>query len=634
MTMRSANGADTRPLSVTIAAVVALAGTPEAAANGTAPTPAVTSNVSEFSGAFGTRVPITVPAFRGLEPKLELVYTSSGGNGWVGHGWALAGVSFIERAASGQGAPRYDANDVYFLDGNELMPSSALGGTHVTRVQNFQRIQHDPATNHWTVRTRDGTKITFAPLLAYPEGVFRWAQTQVEDVSGRSVAYTYACSGEDCSLTGITYGATTITFHQEARPDPITFATGLSMAKLGHRLKTIDIKVGGERARAYAIGYRKSASTGRSLVEQIRQFGRDAQVDAAGNVSGESLPALTMDHHDSGSYTWATKYLPADVFTAVGRGPAETSQSGYSDGGVRFADINGDGRQDILRAVFSCAPGGACYSQRDTFLAMPGTGGVGGYQSGPALPGQGYFTLTRSDGGPDSAATDGGLRVADINGDGKADLLFALWECGPHYGPGCQSHHETWLGTGTSFVPGPPLPSSLFFAISPASAHVRHTDGGVRIFDMNGDGQADLVQSLWECDDNYGPGCSAQRHIWLNTGTAFVPGPAVPGAGYFAMPRGGAAPSSGYTDGGLRLADLNGDGLGDFALALWECDGNYGEGCAAHLESWLGTGSSFIPGPAMPGYYFALPRAGSTAAGGYSDGGLRIADVNGPQGDA
>ncbi len=75
-----------------------------------------------FYGSYQEDVPIEVPAFHGIEPKLSLHYDSSAPNGFVGVGWNLTGFSVIERAIPGKGAPKYDGNDIYLLHGQELVP--------------------------------------------------------------------------------------------------------------------------------------------------------------------------------------------------------------------------------------------------------------------------------------------------------------------------------------------------------------------------------------------------------------------------------------------------------------------------------------------------------------------------------
>src|SRR5262245_12811146 len=74
------------------------------------------------NAGFSDSIPIAVPPFHGVEPSLALRYDSGAGNGFVGVGWRLSGLSVIERASVRFGAPRYDdATDVFLLDGDELV---------------------------------------------------------------------------------------------------------------------------------------------------------------------------------------------------------------------------------------------------------------------------------------------------------------------------------------------------------------------------------------------------------------------------------------------------------------------------------------------------------------------------------
>src|SRR6185369_12731589 len=72
---------------------------PPGAREAAAPKEAVTS----YNGSYAYSIPIEVPDFRGIEPKLNLSYDSARGirnmsnvGSWLGIGWKLEGISAIE----------------------------------------------------------------------------------------------------------------------------------------------------------------------------------------------------------------------------------------------------------------------------------------------------------------------------------------------------------------------------------------------------------------------------------------------------------------------------------------------------------------------------------------------------------
>ncbi|MEW6221225.1 MAG: SpvB/TcaC N-terminal domain-containing protein, partial [Thermodesulfobacteriota bacterium] len=309
------------------------------------------AQVSQYYGSFSTDVPIAVPQYHGLEPQLKLVYTSTPMPGLAGVGWSLSGLSFIERALPGGGAPKYDANDAFFLDGMELVRCTSQGGTHCTKIQNYTRIQQNG--DEWYVYGTNGNKATYSTKFITSKGTFRWLLTSVTDPHGNSVTYNYLPVGNPVGYlypNTITYNGTTIKLYYENRTDPITFATGAGMGVVSRRLKSIDVQVSGSRVRAYQLVYYGSGGTGQSRLQTVRQFGNDALVNVStGQVSGgTSLPAVGFAYNaDAGSFA-QTDFGKGE---GVGYWPDHQSRS-YEP--FHFTgDFDGDGKTDFMYWVGS-----------------------------------------------------------------------------------------------------------------------------------------------------------------------------------------------------------------------------------------------------------------------------------------
>src|SRR6266849_473506 len=109
-------------------------------------------------GAAAYRIPIRVPpGIAGMEPSLALVYNSQAGNGLVGAGWSLEGLSAITRCSTTaaqdgvRGGVNYDSNDRYCLDGQRLILTAGAGyGTggseYRTERESFSKVSASAAT--------------------------------------------------------------------------------------------------------------------------------------------------------------------------------------------------------------------------------------------------------------------------------------------------------------------------------------------------------------------------------------------------------------------------------------------------------------------------------------------------------
>ncbi len=103
------------------------------------------------TGAATYTIPITVPpGTGGMAPTLSLNYNSQSGNGPLGVGWSLGGLSAITRCPASyaqdgfKGGINYDGNDRYCLDGQRLVAVSgaygADGAEYRTETESYTRV--------------------------------------------------------------------------------------------------------------------------------------------------------------------------------------------------------------------------------------------------------------------------------------------------------------------------------------------------------------------------------------------------------------------------------------------------------------------------------------------------------------
>jgi len=220
------------------------------------------------TGQYTYRIPIDVPPGRaGMQPSLALTYTSGGGNGLLGVGWSLEGLSEIRRCnktKATDGLPDgvdFDETDSFCLDGQRLrqvngadVPNGLDGAEYRTERDSFAKItaHGDVASgpNSFTVQSRNGQIFDYEKRVephrfqggfdeAAPEdlGEVRavWLISQARDQSGNKMRYAYdvltdpSTHGVEVRIKSITYtethdgqkGQRSVEFHYTAdRADP------------------------------------------------------------------------------------------------------------------------------------------------------------------------------------------------------------------------------------------------------------------------------------------------------------------------------------------------------------------------------------------------------------------------------
>ncbi len=559
------------------------------------------------TGAATYSIPIAVPpGTAGMVPALSLDYSNQGGNGILGIGWSLGGLPAVGRCAQMvaqdgvHGGINYDSNDRFCLDGQRLVAINggaygADGTEYRLEVEAFSRIiSHGTAGTGpawFEAHTKCGQIMEFgntadSQILAQGKTTARsWAVNMVSDTKGNYFTVTYT----DDSANGVAYPASiaytanaaaglsaynSVQFFYASRPDTAPLYQAGSLMDTVQRLTNIQTFSGGTLVSTYQLTYQQSTATARSELVGVEHC----------DGSGTCLPATSFGWTNGvGPYT-----VPGDgvgPYTVPGGNPSTNQgliNSGNWSGGYTAlsADVNGDGKTDVVLAL-AAASGLYIYSELSN--------GDGTYSLVPGNPstGQGLVNNANWSGGYAALA-------ADVNGDGKADIVLVLAETSGLYIYAALSN-----GDGTyNLVPGNA-------STGQGLMNSGNWSGGYAALaaDVNGDGRADIVLALPSASGLY-----MYSAVSNGNGTFALQG---------ANPTtGGAQINSGNWSGGYSAfgADVNGDGKTDVVLVLPSSSGLYmysalsnGDGTFALQGANPTTGGALINSGNWSGGYTAFP---------------------------
>ena len=301
--------------------------------------------------------------------------------------------------------------------------------------------------------------------------------------------------------------------------------------------------------------------------------GQDAYSVAVEDVNGDHKPDLLVTNYcaDSNCSTEGSVGVLLGNGDGTFRAAVTYGSGGFHTVSVTVGDVNGDGKPDLL-VTNDCV---------DQDCA---TGNVG------VLLGNGNGTfqaaVTYASGGeePESAA------VADVNGDGKLDLLVANAICAP----GCATGSVgVLLGNGDgSFQSAVTYDSGGFGAESVAA------------MDVNGDGNPDLLVANTCVTDGAFNCVNGSVGVLLGNGDGTFQAPVSYG-------------SDGTGAASVAVRDVNGDGNPDVLVAN-ACGNNGNYGCMiGSLGVLLGNGNG------------TFQAAVNYTSGGYEPDSVAVRDVNG-----
>ncbi len=492
------------------------------------------------SGAASYQLPLLSPPGI-IKPALSLQYSSQAGNGPLGMGWSLGGLSQLSRCPRvktidgvDDGTLQFNSNDRLCLDGQRLILVSGTYGAnnaeYRTQIDSGLKIVGKGAyssTSAWfEVRTQDGQVMEYGSTAnsrraITPAGTSTavptvWALNKVSDRFTNYYTVSYLLDSgmlypQTISYAGNTTAGTTpartltLTWAAAtARPDhlPVYVGGGIS-ATIKRRLS--DITNNANPAR-YRFHYSTSDAQLSNLTKV--EYCPDGSTTNCLKVESEYGQAT---HPTTGKRTSD----PQTILAAFG------ANQGWSNQDVHpreLADVNGDGLLDIVG-----------FFNDGVYVAFGTTSGF----SAPVKK-LNYFGSRLKSGGPWASNSMNPRMVVDINGDGLADIVgFA--STGIH----------VVLSTGDGFAP----PVLWLSGYGTSAGWANQNTHPRMLADVNGDGLLDVVGFA-----------NASVAVALNTRTSFQPSPA------YSNITSTFTRNSGWTDNNKyprMMADMNGDGRDD-----------------------------------------------------------------------
>ncbi|MET1257346.1 SpvB/TcaC N-terminal domain-containing protein [Aliikangiella maris] len=328
-------------------------------------------NVNE-SGAATYTIPLTTPqGTAGVAPQISLNYSSQSGNGSLGIGWGISGLSAIHRCPQ-----NYEQNDTikgvtntaadkFCISGQQLFQkktSQTYGGNNVeyqtelfsnntiTSFDTDNNVSNGP--EYFTVKTRDGdihyygkhnSESTNALVIASHNSANNsWLLERTVDLAGNYIQYQYAKSsnGSEHYIDKISYGGNSLYNFAHYNSIDFIYAKELnsqfersdqthgyhagSKVSMTQLLKQIKVYSDNNHVKTYQIYH------------QVSKLGEFNQVKAIQECTylGNCYSPVTFNWSD----------VASDSYTQSSHTFYQVPDAGF----VKAIDIDGDGRSNLL----------------------------------------------------------------------------------------------------------------------------------------------------------------------------------------------------------------------------------------------------------------------------------------------
>jgi RHS repeat-associated protein len=533
-------------------------------------------------------IPLIVPPGRaGVEPSLAITYGSSAGEGLLGVGFGLRGLSAITRCASnlaqdGRIRPvEYDAQDQLCLDGARLVEVAAQLGPNGSSTHEFRTVpdsftkvvgHFEAATGpqSFEAYTKAGRILDYggtvdSRAMAKGQVVAAWWASKERDRHGNAVRYVYAndvdaADGHTREITpariGYAYrddhkpGREVVLVH-EPSPTASTYYSGGMRLRRSQRLAEVRMitQPGEAVVRSYHLAYEPGAGTGRTLLRSVKE--------CAGEL-GPCKPETT--------FAWSSHAPGVPIPSVLLSAPA-AQEPGTST--WLLADVNGDGLPDLVMS--NPGPKPPCGSPYECAVTpWPGDWYVALADGLSYAPWKKWASI------PGNNDPSTGIPF-DYDQDGRTDIVFP-------YDFAYQTGNTHPNGGLAVLLAGP---GNSFDLVDTGILLPPPQSSGWRLGDINGDGVADYLQ----CTPD-GTGYAWSVQLWSPDGPGFE-------AASIPIPELVSTPCSAIKSKELRIVDLDGDGkaeivtpnAGFYENGTFHLDGSVtcsGQPCTYHALSHTG----------------------------------------------
>jgi RHS repeat-associated protein len=522
-----------------------------------------------LTGGATYNIPIeTPPGVGDVQLTLALNYNSVGVNGVLGMGWGISGLSAIARCAktyAQDGAPgpitlqlSSTYSDRFCLDGKQLKLANSsvnygyANSTYATEIESFSLIKagsamvgNGPAS--FTVTTKNG--------LVYSYG----GTSDSEILAGTSGTIRAWALSQIADRAG---NKISLTYQQSSgsyRIDHILYPTTASgVGPFYEVLFQYDARPGNDILSGYIAGYSVSETNQLNSIEILEY--------PSGNIIKQYNIAYTQSTSTNRNTLTAVQECSASTCLAPTSINYQVGATGWSNTATvtsstnqpfTFADINGDGLPDLVYID---------NSSKNIFVQF----------------------ATSSGWGPPTNTNTG------LSG-------YAIMAVGSFLGNGAQQVVVSQLGTAGPIVVLSYNASSGTFSSTPTGLITTYTPA-VSAADIDGDGLDDLIVV-------YAGVLQALHNTTVSPGAVKFGSPVTiwtPPTGQLNVVPGGRYRP--FADGGVRIADFNGDGRADLLAVTTNSSGN-----AVYVTPLISNGAT-SPFTALTTFQFNVPQNSGTTA--------------------